>query len=167
MKNRPLSPSTGFVPKAVSVVRSGVLTGFAMKSCPLCKCQVREDRLERHVQNRCPQRPDKPENASDTARRTSGGGHGIAEVFQQLSKSRKPVLPSNIGRRGSARQQISKRALGNASPQSLRDKGSIEVERPSWWNNLDATKDYGYPAREAGRYGSHPSHDGFDDESKP
>jgi len=46
-------------------------------------------------------------------------------------------------------------------------KDKIEVENPSWWNNLDATKNYGYPAREAGRYGSHPSHDGFDDESKP
>jgi len=32
---------------------------------------------------------------------------------------------------------------------------------------IDATKNYGYPAREAGRYGSHPSHDGFDGESKP
>src|ERR1700677_1214587 len=50
---------------------------------------------------------------------------------------------------------------------SLRFKGKVEVESPSRWNNLDATNDYGYPAREAGRYGSHPSHDGFDDESKP
>jgi hypothetical protein len=55
----------------------------------------------------------------------------------------------------------------NLSPASLRHKDKIEVEKPSWWNNLDATKDYGYPARESGRYGSHPSHDGFDDESKP
>jgi hypothetical protein len=55
----------------------------------------------------------------------------------------------------------------NASPESLRYKGKVEAETPSWRNNLDATKDYGYPARETGRYGSHPSHDGFDDESKP
>jgi hypothetical protein len=31
--------------------------------------------------------------------------------------------------------------------------------------NLDATKNMGYPAREEGRYGSHASYDGFDDES--
>jgi uncharacterized protein with PIN domain len=33
--------------------------------------------------------------------------------------------------------------------------------------NLDATKLYAHPCREQGRYGSHPSHDGFDDESTP
>jgi hypothetical protein len=33
--------------------------------------------------------------------------------------------------------------------------------------NLDATKLYAHPYREQGRYGSHPSHDGFDDESTP
>jgi len=54
-----------------------------------------------------------------------------------------------------------------ASPESMRFKGEIEAESPSWRNNLDATKNYGYPAREAGRYGSHPSHDGFGDESGP
>jgi hypothetical protein len=55
----------------------------------------------------------------------------------------------------------------NAAPESARQKGKIEVERPAWWDNLDATKNCGYPAREEGRYGSYPSHDGFDDESKP
>jgi len=38
-------------------------------------------------------------------------------------------------------------------------RGKVEAESPPWRNNLDATKYYGYPAREAGRYGSHPSHD--------
>ena len=33
--------------------------------------------------------------------------------------------------------------------------------------NLDATKLYAHPCREQGRYGSHPSHDSFDDESGP
>jgi len=33
--------------------------------------------------------------------------------------------------------------------------------------NLDATKPYAHAYREQGRYGSHPSHDGFDDESTP
>jgi len=43
---------------------------------------------------------------------------------------------------------------------------SAEVEAPSWRSNLDVTKGIGYPCREQGRYGSHPSHDGFDDESQ-
>lgn len=33
--------------------------------------------------------------------------------------------------------------------------------------NLDAAKLYAHYYRELGRYGSHPSHDGFDDESNP
>jgi hypothetical protein len=32
--------------------------------------------------------------------------------------------------------------------------------------NIDATKDYGYPCREAGKYGSLSGYDGFDDESE-
>jgi hypothetical protein len=32
---------------------------------------------------------------------------------------------------------------------------------------LDRTRNYGFPCRESGRFGSHPSHDGFDDESNP
>lgn len=34
-------------------------------------------------------------------------------------------------------------------------------------DRLDATKPYAHPYREQGRFGSHPSHDGFDDESSP
>jgi hypothetical protein len=49
---------------------------------------------------------------------------------------------------------------------SLRWKGEEEMEVPAWWINLDASKDIGYPVREEGRYGSHPSHDDFDDESQ-
>lgn len=33
--------------------------------------------------------------------------------------------------------------------------------------NLDATKGYAHAYRENGRFGSHPSHDGYDDESSP
>lgn len=53
------------------------------------------------------------------------------------------------------------------STESMRCRGDFEIEAPEWWNNLDATKDIGYPVREEGRYGSHPAHDGFDDESDP
>jgi hypothetical protein len=51
--------------------------------------------------------------------------------------------------------------------ESMRWKEEDEIEAPAWRNNLDATKGIGYPVRETGRYGSHPSHDGFDDEAEP
>lgn len=51
-----------------------------------------------------------------------------------------------------------------SSKDPLRDTTSLIAPRD---NNLDATKLYAHPYREQGRYGSHPSHDGFDDESGP
>ena len=59
------------------------------------------------------------------------------------------------------------RADTNISAESERWKDEEEIEEPAWRSNLDATKGIGYPAREDGRYGSYPSHHGFDDESEP
>jgi hypothetical protein len=42
-----------------------------------------------------------------------------------------------------------------------------DVEGPDGWLNLDSTKNIGYPAREDGRYGSHPTYDRFDGDSEP
>ena len=36
-----------------------------------------------------------------------------------------------------------------------------------WRDSIDATKNIGYSGRESGKYGSHPSHDAFHDESNP
>ena len=44
---------------------------------------------------------------------------------------------------------------------------SGEVELEATDSRIDATKDIGYPHRERGRYGSHPMHDPFNDESGP
>ena len=46
----------------------------------------------------------------------------------------------------------------------LRDNTTLAAPRDK---NLDATKLYAHSYREQGRFGSHPSHDGFDDESGP
>ena len=40
-----------------------------------------------------------------------------------------------------------------------------QKENPNSPRNLDHTRPYAHAARENGRFGSHPSHDGFDDES--
>jgi hypothetical protein len=47
------------------------------------------------------------------------------------------------------------------------DEGLGDVEAPDGWMNIDATKNIGYAIREQGRYGSHPTHGDFDDESEP
>jgi hypothetical protein len=51
--------------------------------------------------------------------------------------------------------------------EALAEEESPEAVNSPWRDTLDATKNIGYPARESGRYGSHPAHDGFDDESEP
>ena len=58
-------------------------------------------------------------------------------------------------------------AKPNISPSAsdvLRESTTLVAPRDK---NLDATKLYAHAYREHGRFGSHPSHDGFDDESSP
>lgn len=50
----------------------------------------------------------------------------------------------------------------NVSPET-----TLAYEHPRDVTQMDKMRNYGYPCREDGRYGSHPSHDAFDDESKP
>jgi hypothetical protein len=58
----------------------------------------------------------------------------------------------------------------------FREEYSNEVSDESnscvWGNavvrdGIDAAKNIGFPVREGGKYGTHPSHDGFSDESEP
>jgi hypothetical protein len=150
--------------------RSRTAAGAPMKSCPLCSSQVREDRLQKHMSSRCPFRLGGPEHHKP-ARQVVGKPHSIANVFQRLSASSKPRRPSKLGRRVPVpiHPQVEKtrHSMESAPQKSGRQVGNVQVERPSWGDDLDATKNCGYPAREEGRYGSYPSHDGFDDESKP
>jgi hypothetical protein len=53
-----------------------------------------------------------------------------------------------------------------ASSTSEKERGGTTFVAPRD-KNLDATKPYAHSYRERGRFGSHPSHDGFDDESGP
>jgi len=180
-----------------------------MKSCPLCNCKVREDRLQTHIEMKCPSRPNHnsppsprekstvsfsrkkskiskrdvqlfvkcpqcgSEVASDLLIKHRAQTHG--RMDQTLGKFKTPVL-RNVGganvtsvgegsKKGKAAKHLGSTA--KTAPGLARKEGEVEVERPAWWDNLDATKNCGYPAREEGRYGSYPSHDGFDDESKP
>jgi len=59
----------------------------------------------------------------------------------------------------------------NFSPESSNNEargGDLRKDRhvkPG--KSMDASKDYAHPIREHGRFGSHPSHDNFDDDSTP
>lgn len=137
-----LRPIPDFHPIAILTRR--IKSRPSLKNCQFCNCQVREDKLQGHENFRCPLRPKrvKMEGASAPTRR----------------KKLRPAAKA-VRLKGSA---------SKASSDCIRYRPEDgEVEVPSWKNNLDATKNCGYPAREEGKYGSYPSHDGFDDESEP
>jgi hypothetical protein len=140
--------------------------------CPLCKAQVRVDRLSKHLARRCPQRPNKSILPRSLGATTSAAlSIRVAAAKISATKGRNEVSPEERVRvtvtKNIDKSKVDRRFGNGAFLESLRDKGESDIERPSWWDNLDATKNRGYPAREEGRYGSYPSHDGFDDESKP
>lgn len=62
-----------------------------------------------------------------------------------------PQSNGSNGRRVVPRQQSMREAFAEVNSIDVRDK----------------TRGYGFPCRENGRYGSHPMHDGFDDDSGP
>jgi endogenous inhibitor of DNA gyrase (YacG/DUF329 family) len=122
--------------------------------CPTCGAKVASDQFTKH-------------RAVAHGRTGESRGEFQTPVARNQARSGEPgaVKRSKKSKKGGVSRVHSVR--DNAEPESARQKDKIEVERPSWWDNLDATKNCGYPAREEGRYGSYPSHDGFDDESKP
>lgn len=182
----------------------------AMKSCPKCNCRVREDRLQTHVETRCPARANSNPTPSTRKKSTASfsrkksaismrdiqlfvkcplcGSEIASDQFikhrtqahgrprQTFGKSQPSAQrygershATSVGDANDKRRTDAKHPspTGRTAPGLARKTGEVEVERPAWWDNLDATKNRGYPAREEGRYGSYPSHDGFDDESNP
>ena len=79
---------------------------------------------------------------------------GISGAMGKVEPARKPPNRSK-----SQRQET-----GTDLPSEVWKK-QVEERQSPIQPNLDHTKPYAHPCREHGKYGSHPSHDGFDDES--
>jgi hypothetical protein len=85
---------------------------------------------------------------------------GYVSEYGPTSQKTKPAPPSNP-----KPERLTPPATPAASAQDpTRQNTTLVAPRDK---NLDATKLYAHPYREQGRYGSHPSHDGFDDEDGP
>ena len=169
---------------------SSLTTLVRMDSCPLCNARVRANRLQKHMSKKCPLRPGQSttpvrgaqvkcpvcpfKGSTNDFTRHFALEHGTKGRLRRriqvpvvcVAVSSRPIAVGKVAKKNK-KNENTRYSTENISQESLRHKGTVEAEAPPWRNNLDATKDYGYPAREAGRYGSHPSHDGFDDESKP
>jgi hypothetical protein len=79
---------------------------------------------------------------------------GISGAMGKVEPARKP--PN--------RSKSQRHETGTDLPSEVWKK-QVEERQSPIQPNLDHTKPYAHPCREHGRYGSHPSHDGFDDES--
>jgi hypothetical protein len=113
-----------------------------MTNCSYCGCPVKTTNLQRHL-GRCPKylKSHAKTSAKWNVRRPKSGNNGAmtppAQKTHDLSAGHKKLDPRT----------------GFAYANGL--------------DPIDATKLYAHSFRENGKYGSHPLHDGMDDESGP
>jgi hypothetical protein len=126
--------------------------------CPRCRFRGTVDALVRHfAQRHRPARQNVCPCCGCHIRPERLKTH-LRKVHRE-NKSQKPRRHSSQAKRG----EIS-RTSGKADRHD-RWKKTVESAQSPLQPNLDATRLYAHRYREKGRYGSHPSHDGFDDES--
>ena len=137
--------------------------------CPTgCGAQLEPRNINRHVHEK--HKPAKKfwsAMASDSANREEWR---FCPVCQARVKARK--LQRHLGKvhkktevgkaTGGHRPRVT--SIVESVKDVLRDSTTLAAPRDK---NLDITKLYAHSYREQGRFGSHPSHDGFDDESGP
>jgi hypothetical protein len=148
------------------------------ESCSVCNATVGVDRIERHMAK-----------AHKNLRAVVSvvKAYGVAPDMQQKDKAAPLGQPQKVSteyetcrvckvrvrasrmnrhmRKAHKRKLVHPpRAVPRSSKDPLRDTTTLVAPRDK---NLDATKLYAHSYREQGRYGSHPSHDGFDDDSGP
>jgi hypothetical protein len=111
-----------------------------MIKCSFCGCQVKSTNLQKHL-GRCPKGP-------------RGYSNPSAKKPRHHAIDARTVSPPTL-------------ETNNSLPEPKRLKPRDGYEQVSGRDRRDATKLYAHPCRENGKYGSHPMHDGFDDESGP
>ena len=88
-------------------------------------------------------------------------------MLKELGVNDPPVVINTTNNNLPAQgQDISSSQSGNIPVPDLKNPIMTELSTPSK-NNIDHTRSYAHIFREHGRFGSHPSHDDFGDESAP
>lgn len=152
---------------------------ISFDSCPLCGVRLRATRVQRHMSKAHATSTSNPLFGELVRRANHGKQHvPIAGPVQKSilgpGRERTPCpvckVTVNVGRLKKHmakvhKQRVQSRPAKAASAKDPTRQNTILVAPRD--KNLDSTKLYAHPYREQGRYGSHPSHDGFDDESSP
>jgi len=116
--------------------------GRELVACTVCGARVRGFNLDRHLR--------KVHHLAATAK--------VSGRLKQAKAGSRTIPPRRF------RVPSSTQPDGKAAAMDQWRK-RLEAEQSPFQPNLDATKPYAHAYREHGRFGSHPSHDGFDDES--
>jgi hypothetical protein len=120
--------------------------------CPECPVHVKKERLSKHL---------KKVHSLSAGNKMSKPFNrilGLEEVQKQLANTRTTKL---------RKKRRNERDLVAEHRERIHPHIESRYESPQMIRNQDYTKPYAHAYREDGRYGSHPSHDGFDDESNP
>lgn len=159
-----------------------IATGEAAQyeSCPLCGAKLKTGKMKRHMTKAHTSSLANPlfteaVRRADLARQQLQGNRPFRQNTSQ-SPRKKTLCPIckvavKANRLTNHMATVHKRRSGHSramQAQSAKDptRQATTLVAPRD-KNLDATKLYAHPYRERGRFGSHPSHDGFDDESSP
>jgi len=129
-------------------------------TCPVCNTFVK--RLEKHMRRH---------EQKAVGRGAPAGGTSERERLIRLGRIVPEQQPTQLAAARPATQGA--RNTLKMKPVTTGRSGALErwkedltrKENPNSPKNLDYTRPYPLAYRENGRYGSHPSHDGFDDES--
>ena len=148
---------------------------ISFEPCPLCGAKLKPTRIERHMSKvhgtstsnpafaelvRTTQRAGSPTRTSPVLQTSISGRTfcPICKVAVNVSRVDKHIVKVH------KRRPATRRVQAASAKDPARKNSTLVAKRD---RNLDATKLYAHPYREGGRFGSHPSHDGFDDESTP
>ena len=135
--------------------------------CPAgCGAQLEPREVNRHLHAKHKRTKTKRTIASDSAKPEKWQSCPLCKAQVKAHRLqrhlRKAHKKNEVGRTNMYKPR--EPAKVESAKDVLRDSTTLAAPRDK---NLDATKLYAHAYREQGRYGSHPSHDGFDDESGP
>ena len=142
-----------------------------LRACPVCGVLVRK--LEKHARTvhglsaaqRAPVRavrmfePVTAQPSKKEVRKVRG------VVVTVLKRPSAKTLKLKKSRRLTKRRPFGLKPVAGGAPQQESPEGHHQNDKEI--RRQDATREYAQNYRDHGQFGSHPSHDGFDDESKP
>jgi uncharacterized C2H2 Zn-finger protein len=169
-----LSPTNR--PAATTQPSKAVVIGEVNRneSCPLCGASIRIGGMKRHMTKAHTSSLANPlftevvrqaSLAHQRAHSTLPIRHDISPSPEKITRCPVCKVAIKVNRFEKHMRKVHrKRVVVRSAKNAMRQSTTLVSPRDK---NLDATKLYAHPYREQGKFGSHPSHDGFDDESSP